>query len=721
MGILDRVSTAFRTPHPDQAPFSDLRRQPSMNGHAPPERRTGLPTIALYRYGRPTWSQYDYAGAITAYDRVVVVFACVNLIADAAATARIVVRDEQAGDQPLDDHPLRALMRAPNPQMSEAEWINTNVKIAAVTGFCVNQIERGTGARPVALHPLRSDWLVPIPRPDNRVDWRYNIPGQREPTTLLAENVVAWTYQTGPLLGACGITPITAAGREIDIENEATGFVKAFFDAGAVPQLGLVPAENAEFNQSEADTLREKFKQFAGQPWVPIVMQAITDVKRLGFDLNEMAYADLRNLDSTQICSAFRVPPVMIGTLAGLENSPWSKYEEARRSFYEDTITPLWARLDGALTRSLLPEFETRPSVQLEFDTSQVPALRDDDSQVWTTVGAAVAQGWFPVNWALQAVGYPPVEGGDVFLRTIAQLEEPAIETAPPRRGIPGPDELRDRREWARLLAADPLALPPNGKHAHTRNRLTREIRARVAATSRETMLRIAERQAPSLRRFWRAQGRRYTTALFGASLAYPVEVERRAVQVLDWEEEDRQLSAVVAKLYQQNGQAAFDAASAFLGVDLRFDLANPRIRDVADKLGQRVSGINETTRADLARLVTDSLHEGVSMNELADRIQAQFDGYGEGRALTTARSESQVAYNSASVLGYRESGLVSDAELFDNPDHGDYGGDEDGLTCAERNGLVVPLAGVETHINGTHPNCILAVAPVLSTELGEA
>jgi hypothetical protein len=449
-------------------------------------------------------------------------------------------------------------------------------------------------------------------------------------------------------------------------------------------------------------------------------MEAIVDVKRLGFDLNEMAYADLRNLDSTQICTAFRVPPVMIGTLAGLENSPWSKYEEARRSFYEDTITPLWARLDGALTRSLLPEFETKPSVQLEFDTSAVPALRDDDSQVWATVGAAVAQGWFPVNWALQAVGYPPVAGGDVFLRTIAQLEEPAIETSPRRRGAPSPDELRDRREWQRLVAADPLALPQNGHHGHVRSRLSAEIRARVAVTSRDTMLRIAEHSAPALRRFWRAQGRRYTAALFGSALSYPVEVERRALQVLDWEEEDRQLRAVVGKLYQLNGQAAFDAASGVLGVNLSFDLANPRIRDVADKLGQRVSGINETTREDLARLVTDSLHDGLSMNELADRIQAQFDGYGEGRALTTARSESQVAYNSASVLGYRESGLVSDAELFDNPGHGDYDGDGDGLTCAERNGRIVPLAGVETHITGTHPNCILAVAPVLSTELGE-
>jgi hypothetical protein len=86
---------------------------------------------------------------------------------------------------------------------------------------------------------------------------------------------------------------------------------------------------------------------------------------------------------------------------------------------------------------------------------------------------------------------------------------------------------------------------------------------------------------------------------------------------------------------------------------------------------------------------------------------------------MTVASTESQVAYNRANVLGYAESGQIAYVELFDNPNHGDYAGDGDGLTCAQRDGMIVPLEEAQTHIEGTHPNCILAVAPVLTSPLG--
>jgi hypothetical protein len=56
--------------------------------------------------------------------------------------------------------------------------------------------------------------------------------------------------------------------------------------------------------------------------------------------------------------------------------------------------------------------------------------------------------------------------------------------------------------------------------------------------------------------------------------------------------------------------------------------------------------------------------------------------------------------------------------ELLDNPEH-DTDPGSDGLTCALRNGLIVPLAQVQTHIEAEHPNGTLAVAPVLVQPLG--
>jgi hypothetical protein len=85
------------------------------------------------------------------------------------------------------------------------------------------------------------------------------------------------------------------------------------------------------------------------------------------------------------------------------------------------------------------------------------------------------------------------------------------------------------------------------------------------------------------------------------------------------------------------------------------------------------------------------------------------------------ARTESMVAYNTASTMGYRESGVVDRIEMVDNADHPEDYGASDGLTCAQRDGMVVDLSDVDRHIEAEHPNGSLALIPILSgPALGE-
>jgi hypothetical protein len=111
---------------------------------------------------------------------------------------------------------------------------------------------------------------------------------------------------------------------------------------------------------------------------------------------------------------------------------------------------------------------------------------------------------------------------------------------------------------------------------------------------------------------------------------------------------------------------------------------------------------------------------DGVSMPELSGRLTGLFEETYAGRSSTIARTESQVAYNQASTLAYAESGVVEQAELLDNPDHDEDYGAADGLSCAERNGLIVDLADVDLHVMAEHPNGTLAVAPYLAPIGGE-
>ena len=84
---------------------------------------------------------------------------------------------------------------------------------------------------------------------------------------------------------------------------------------------------------------------------------------------------------------------------------------------------------------------------------------------------------------------------------------------------------------------------------------------------------------------------------------------------------------------------------------------------------------------------------------------------------MTIARTESMYSYGHASVLSYRETGLVEQVELMDNPAHDSDPSPIDGLTCAERHGLIVPIDRAGVHLEAEHPNGSLTILPVLAAD----
>jgi hypothetical protein len=114
----------------------------------------------------------------------------------------------------------------------------------------------------------------------------------------------------------------------------------------------------------------------------------------------------------------------------------------------------------------------------------------------------------------------------------------------------------------------------------------------------------------------------------------------------------------------------------------------------VRTSVGERITGINQTTREAIAALIAQGFDDGLSPSEVADLVSGAttFDA---ARAELIARTESALAYNEAALRSYGEFG-VDQVEAID--------GDED-PECAERNGQVYPLTealGITDHPNGT-------------------
>ena len=254
------------------------------------------------------------------------------------------VYDETTDDE-IPDHALRQLLRRPNPTMWESRYWSFVSMCVSVAGFCVVEKERSYGGVVVNLNPLQPDRCVPVLRDQRSPDWEYRVPGYREPFPLKAEDVLVYTYADLPDRWPCGIGPIEVL-LLCRLANAMTDFLKGFFDGGAISRLmviaDLLPGQ--KLSQAEKDALETAFMQKRGglgNATSPIFAASIKDVKEVGFDFNELAWVDLRDLPDLAICQAFGIHPAMVGARIGLEHSDSrANAAEARRGFYEDTITP---------------------------------------------------------------------------------------------------------------------------------------------------------------------------------------------------------------------------------------------------------------------------------------------------------------------------------------------------------------------------------------------
>jgi phage portal protein BeeE len=96
-----------------------LRAEAAAPGEAKASRAGAL--VALHQAGRPVWTARNYAALVRAgYMKNPVVYRAVRMIAEAAASVPLLLYD---GAAELDDHPLLALLKDPNPRQAGGEFL----------------------------------------------------------------------------------------------------------------------------------------------------------------------------------------------------------------------------------------------------------------------------------------------------------------------------------------------------------------------------------------------------------------------------------------------------------------------------------------------------------------------------------------------------------------------------------------------------------------------
>ncbi len=224
--------------------------------------RTG-PLIAFDSIAGPVWSTRDYSAfSREGFMQNAVVYRCVRMIADAAASIPLLLYD---GVDELEDHPLLTLLASPSPHQTGTDFLESFIGYLLVSGNSYVEAVALNGQLR-ELYALRPDRMTVLPGLSGWPEgYEYTAAGG---TARFTADVVPSVRPIlhmrlfHPLDDHYGMSPIEAAATAIDIHNQASKWNKALLDNAARPSGALVyAAREGRLSPEQLERLKNELQE----------------------------------------------------------------------------------------------------------------------------------------------------------------------------------------------------------------------------------------------------------------------------------------------------------------------------------------------------------------------------------------------------------------------------------------------------------------------------
>ena len=362
--------------------------------------------VALSGPGQPVWTPRNYAAlAREGFERNVIAYRCVRLIAQAAATAPLQIVE---GDEVYTEHPLGDLLAQPNASEAGASFLESVYGFLQTAGNAYIEAVSLDGA-PRELYALRPD----------RMKLRQGARGWPNGYEYaVAGRTVRFTAEDGfmpilhlklfhPTNDHYGYSPLEAASSSVDVHNAALAWNKALLDNAARPSGALVyrgPEGAENLTVEQFDRLKSELENsYAGavNAGRPLVLDGGLEWKTMSLSPADMDFIEAKNSAAREIALAFGVPPMLLG-IPG--DSTYANYKEANLAFWKQTVLPLVKKTTAALSGWLSPYFN---GAHIVCDVTNIEALSADRDALWRRVTSA---NFLTDNEKRHLLGFAPIE-----------------------------------------------------------------------------------------------------------------------------------------------------------------------------------------------------------------------------------------------------------------------------------------------------------------------
>lgn len=330
------------------------RSQDRRRGPAPDEAKdsAGRRLAAVSAVGRPQWTPRDYSALATeGFGKNPVAYRCVRMIAEAAASVRLVVFES---GRRATDHALQGLLERPNPEQSGGDLLEALYGALQTAGNAYLEAA-GDGSVPTELWTLRPDRVAVVPGPRGWPDaYEYAVGGRR---TRLSRRSDGWLPVLHlklfhPADDWYGFSPLEAAAFAVDVHNASGAWNKALLDNAARPSGALVWGARDGSHMSDEQYARFKSELAevhagASNAGRPLVLEGGLEWKPMSLTPADMDFVAGKSQAAREIALAFGVPPMLLGVPG---DATYANYREANGAFWRGTIVPLVEKTARAMT-----------------------------------------------------------------------------------------------------------------------------------------------------------------------------------------------------------------------------------------------------------------------------------------------------------------------------------------------------------------------------------
>lgn len=353
--------------------------------------------------------------------RVIAVFACVKLLAEAIASLPfgMVKLNADGSREAAPGHWLHQVIhRRPNRFQTSFEWREMAVGHLCLRGNHYSEII-GNGMRPVTeLVPLHPDRVRPVLRDNGEVAYEH-APLRGPQRTLLAREVLHLRgFSSDGLVGLC---PINEAREALGVARAAEEFGGRFFGNGThvgstlehPGKLGDKAYENLK------NTLEDRHQGPAKSHRVMILEEGMKWAQ-LGVEPEKAQFLETRKFQVVEIARLFGIPPFMIGESE--KNSSWgSGIEQQQIGFVVRVLRSLCERIEQRCDYSLIPivgedeDEDDAPPGDFECKFNLEGQLRGDSQTRARVYKEYWSMGVMSPNEIRAKENLKPREGGDSY------------------------------------------------------------------------------------------------------------------------------------------------------------------------------------------------------------------------------------------------------------------------------------------------------------------